>query len=149
MKYDDASWHSGGNFPKQQPEEYGGTHIALFLKWCFIKGWAGELHQTEEPEAVTQVINDTLSATEFFFTYCDGKLTDETFNEVGNAFAAQYYGDDGLYLNDYAEHFEELMYVAPESDHDFAKYSAVLDARLKSNVLTKAQLKPKPWWKVW
>ena len=75
MKYDDASWHYGGNFPKDQPQENGGTHVALFLKWCFIKGWAGELHTEEGPEAVASVVSSELPATEFLFKYCDGKFT--------------------------------------------------------------------------
>jgi len=149
MKFDDASWHYGGDFPKGQPEEYGGTHIALFLKWCFIKGWAGELHMKEEPDAVQAVINGTMSATDFFFRYCDGKLIDEMLSESGNAFAELYYGDDGLYLDDYANSFGDLMYVKPEAAHDFAKYSAILNARLKSGIQTKKQLKSKPWWMVW
>jgi hypothetical protein len=63
LKYDDASWHYEG-VPKDQPEENSGTHIALFLKWCFVKGWAGELYQEEEPEAVEAVVSGSLSATE-------------------------------------------------------------------------------------
>lgn len=149
MKYDDAGWHSGGNFPKNQPEEYGGTHIALFLRWCFIKGWAGPLHMEEEPHAVQQVISGSMSATSFLFQHCDGKLVDEMLTDEGNAFAEQYYGDDGLYLDDYATHFGDLMYVSSESEHDFAKFSAILEARLSSGVLTKTQLKSKPWWKFW
>lgn len=141
MKYDDASWHYGGDFPKDQPEENGGTHIALFLKWCFAKGWAGELHTEEEPEAVQAVVNGKLSATEFFFKYCDGKFTDEDLDERGNSFASKYYGDDGLYLEDYADAFGDLMYVAPEALHDFQKFSALLESRLASGVLTKAQKK--------
>ena len=137
MKYDDASWHYGGSFPKDQPEENGGTHIALFLKWCFIKGWAGELHTEEEPEAVAAVVNGELSATEFLFKYCDGKFTDEDLNETGNLFTRQYYGDDGLYLDDYAGTFGNLMYVASEEAHNFAKFSSMLEARLNSGLLAK------------
>ncbi|MBB4844286.1 hypothetical protein HNP55_002822 [Paucibacter oligotrophus] len=148
-KYDDASWHYGGNFPQGQPDEHGGTHIALFLKWCFSKGWAGHLHLDEEPSAVEAVISGAMPATEFFFRYCDGKLTDESFNDAGNAFAERYYGDDGLYLSDYAEGFESLMYVAPESSHDFSKFSAILDSRLASGILTKSQAKARPWWRGW
>lgn len=148
-KYDDASWHSGGDFPEDQPEEHGGTHIALFLKWCFIKGWAGQFHLDEEPDAVSAVISGTMLATEFFFMHCDGKLVDVMLNDDGNAFAERYYGDDGLFLEDYAAAFGDLMYVAPESAHDFAKFSAVLDARFANGILTKGQLKAKPWWKVW
>ena len=64
MKYDDASWHYGGNFPAGQPDEHGGTHIALFLKWCFSKGWAAELHRDEAPETVARVISGELSLNE-------------------------------------------------------------------------------------
>ncbi|MDI2590371.1 hypothetical protein POF45_02860 [Pseudomonas sp. 681] len=66
MKYDDARWHYAGDFPADQPQEQGGTHIALFLKWCFVKGWAGDLHIQEEPQDVSNVISGKLSATEFY-----------------------------------------------------------------------------------
>ncbi|MBW5415770.1 hypothetical protein EGJ52_17090 [Pseudomonas luteola] len=141
MKYDDAKWHYDGDFPADQPQENGGTHIALFLKWCFIKGWAGELHTEGKPKAVQAVINGDLSATEFFFKYCDGKFIDKDLNDEGSSFANKYYGDEGLYLEDYAKTFGELMYVAPESAHDFQEFSAMLDARYESGVLTKAKKK--------
>lgn len=149
MKYDDASWHSGGSFPEDAPEEYGGTHIALFLRWCFTEGWAGEIHLTEEPVETQRVIDGTLPATDFLFKYCDGKLTSEELNEAGNAFAREYYGDDGLYLDDYAENFGELMYSAPEQEHDFATFVAVLAQRNQSGVLTKRGARRSPWWKFW
>ncbi|MDH5232153.1 MAG: hypothetical protein OEZ58_07110 [Gammaproteobacteria bacterium] len=150
MKYDDASWHYGGEFPDNSPEEYGGTHIAMFLKWCFVQGWAGEIHLKDEPEDTKKVIAGKLTATEFFFKYCDGKLTDEDFNAEGNQFAEAYYGEDGLYLDDYANNFGNLMYEAPENEHDFEVYSKVLESRFKSGILTNAQLKEhKPWWKFW
>ncbi|WP_439897408.1 DUF7832 domain-containing protein [Duganella violaceipulchra] len=60
-------WALRRDIPQDQPEEHGGTHIALFLKWCFIKGWAGKLHLDEEPEAVAAVISGTMPATEFAF----------------------------------------------------------------------------------
>lgn len=132
MKYDDASWHYEGEFPSNSPDQYGGTHIGLYLRYCFTKGWAGELHIDEEPEAVDAVIKGTMTGTEFFFKYCDGKFTDEDLNDEGNAFTAEYYGENGYFLGDYAAHFEDLMYVAPESQHDFAKFSKMVDERLHS-----------------
>lgn len=150
MKYDDASWHYGGEFPADSPEEYGGTHIALFMKWCFTQGWAGELHIQEEREDTQKVIDGDLSATEFFFKYCDGKLTNEDFTEEGNTFAEQYYGNDGLYLSDYEREFGELMYVAAEQEHDFEKFSFMLKTRYESGVFTSKQtVAAKPWWKLW
>ncbi|MGN6544087.1 MAG: DUF7832 domain-containing protein [Aureliella sp.] len=136
-KYDDASWHhGGGDFPADSPDEYGGTHIGLFLRYCFTKGWAGELHTEEQPEAVAAVIDGTMSGTDFLFRYCDGKLTDEDLNAEGNAFAKKYYGKKGRYLGDYAQHFEDQVYLAPESAHDFAEFSKMIEARLASGKLT-------------
>jgi len=140
MKYDDASWHYGGEFPKDSPEEYGATHIALFMKWCFIKGWAGELHIEEEPEELGKVIDGSMSAVEFFLNFCDGKLTGENFNDEGQRFAQKYYGDSGLYLSDYTESFGSLMYVAPENGHDFEKFSSMLELRYSNNILTEDDL---------
>ncbi len=137
MKYDDASWHSGGSFPAGSPPEFGGTHIALFLRWCFTKGWIGELHRTGEPEDTRRMIEGKMSATEYLFKYCDGQLNAEDLNEAGNAFAAQYYGENGLFLDEYAAQFDGMVYVAPEAAHDFSKFSAMCEARLKNGILTK------------
>ncbi len=136
MKYDDASWHYGGEFPEDSPDEYGGTHIALFLRWCFLRGWAGKLHLDEEPEDTQRVIEGSMSTTDFFFKYCDGKFTDEDLNSEGNRFAEQYYGEKGLYLEDYATHFGDLIYLTPEEEHDFSKFSSMLESRIKSGILT-------------
>ncbi|MEM7609943.1 MAG: hypothetical protein AAF411_31740, partial [Myxococcota bacterium] len=102
MKYDDSTWHSDGDFPADSPARFGGTHIGLFLRWCFEQGWASALHVERAPADVEAVIGGTMTGTDFLFRYCDGKLTDEDLNDEGNAFAAVYYGRDGLYLRDYS-----------------------------------------------
>ena len=137
MKYDDASWHYGGEFPSESPQEYGGTHIGIFLRWCFTKGWAGELHTTEEKDNVEAVIHGRMSGTEFLFKYCDGKFTDEDLTDEGNAFASSYY--DSSYGDDYAAFFADEMYLAPESAHDVRKLFKLLEKRLGN----------RPWWKLW
>ena len=70
MKYDDASWHSGGDFPEGSPQEYGATHIALIMKWCFLKGWAGEIHTGDE--ASTHDFKKVISG-EFFNGRCNNE----------------------------------------------------------------------------
>ena len=147
MKFDDASWHSESALAEGSPEEFGGTHIGLFLRWCFVKGWASDLHTSEEPADTQAVVDGTLSGSDFLFKYCDGKLTNEDFDSSGLLFAESYYGDEGLYLTDYTKHFRNLMYVAPERGHDFQTFSAVLESRLLSGILTKSQVKP--WWRFW
>jgi len=128
MKYDDASWHYGGEFPSESPQEYGGTHIGIFLRWCFMKGWAGDLHTTEEKDDVNAVIRGEMVGTDFLFKYCDGKFTNEDLTDEGNTFASTYYDSD--YTGDYLELFADEMYVSPESAHDVEKMFKLLDRRL-------------------
>jgi hypothetical protein len=105
------------------------------------------LHQAEEPAAIAAVVKGELSGSNFLLKYCDGKFTNEDLTEEGNAFAEQYYGENGLYLEDYQKHFGMHEYRAPESAHDFLKFTSLLDDRLRTKVLTKAQVRP--WWKWW
>jgi hypothetical protein len=58
-------------------------------------------------------------------------------NDAGNKIAQQYYGSHGLYLQDYADYFGDLMYGAPESAHRFEEFSAILDARVRSGVVVE------------
>lgn len=143
MKYDDASWHSGGEFPEGSPPEYGGTHIGMLLKWCLLKGWAGELHLQDSNEDLKAVINGAMTGTEFLFRNCDGKFTDEDLNDEGNAFVGTYYGENGPYLADFAEEFGGQMYIASENEHDFQKFSRMVDRRYDK----QSSQRKKPWWK--
>lgn len=135
MKYDDASWHYGGEFPSSSPQKFGGTHIALFMKWCFIKGFAGDLHKSESPAELAKVIAGEMSATDYFMKFADGKLTSEDFNAEGNDFALTYYKQKGLYFDDYVDIFYDKLYVADEREHDFKLLSGRIDRRYQSLVL--------------
>ncbi len=97
-----------------------------------------------------KVIVGALSATEFFFKYCDGKLTDADVNAQGNKVASAYFGDDALYLDDYCHVIEYELYERTENDLDFNKLKEKMDSGLTSGILTKAAQKAsKPWWKFW
>lgn len=108
-KYDDASWHYGGDFPKDLPQINGATHIGMFLTWFIDNDLLSEDQMDDLEEDIAEVKERTLTGAEFLMNNCDGKLTDDDFNEVGNAFAAAYY-EDGTpfgkaykdYLGDYA-----------------------------------------------
>lgn len=137
MAYDKANWHSSGEFPADSPEAYGGTHIGLYLRDCFIQGWAGEIHTDEEPDAVASVVQGEMSGTEFLYKYCDGKFTDEDLNDEGNAFTAEYYGENGRFLGDYQREFADHVYLSPESAHDFVRFTRMIDERRASGDLTE------------
>jgi hypothetical protein len=115
-KYDDASWHYGGDFPENLPAENGATHIGMFLTWCVENNFMSDF-QIEESEGDIEAIKKRImTGAEFLMTNCDGKFTDEDLNDLGNQFGCDYYGEDtpfsknfSSYLNDYQDSFEKAF----------------------------------------
>ena len=140
MKYDDASWHYGGEgFDENNLIEYGGVHIGLFLKWCFRRDWAGPVH-LNDPEAsqdVNAVIRGNMTGTDFLFKYCDGKLIEEDLNDEGNAFAAKYYN---RYLEKIENKYSDEIYHVPEPAIDYIDYERFLNRLHSSSTLSKTAL---------
>ena len=133
MAYDKAEWHLD-DWPEDVPEENAGTHIGLFLAWCFKQGFAGELHTDDVPRQVREVVTGKMTGREFLTRYCDGAFTDEDLNDEGNAFAAAYYETE-----DYLEDFEELfvnsrtksVYHVQDTPASLKRISTVLNRRFK------------------
>jgi hypothetical protein len=133
MKYDDASWHYGGDFPADLPDHAGATHSGMFLAWALLSGLAGELHVDEMPEGIAALRERSLTPGQFFLKFCDGKLTDEDFNEEGNGFAAAYFDlEHGKYVGDYEALFASAptLYHVPDTWSTFDAIQPVLDRRL-------------------
>jgi hypothetical protein len=134
MKYDDASWHYGGDFPKDLPTEAGATHTGMFLAWALLSGLGGVLHTQEFPENLDRLKSRSVTPGAFFLQACDGKFTDEDLNEEGNAFVPTYFDfQTGQYLADYEKTvgtgFPQLYYVE-DSWENFDSLKSVLDNRL-------------------
>lgn len=117
MKYDDASWHYGGKFPKELPDAAGATHTGMYLAWALLSGLGGAVHLLEFPENIQRLKSRTVTPGAFFLDACDGKFTDEDLNEEGNAFTVAYFSDfeKGDYLADYkrilGQGLSDLYYV--------------------------------------
>jgi len=121
-KYDDASWHYGGDYPAGLDHANAATHIGMFLSWCIHNNLISSFQLEESTEDVAQVKNRSITGADFLITHCDEKFTDEDLTDTGNAFAADYYGDDtafaqqfGSYLADYAALFD-AKYEAEKKD---------------------------------
>jgi len=131
--YDNASWHSGGDFPNELPSEAGGTHIGMFLTWAVSNGLAGE-ELLEMKEAIAQLESRTITPGAFLFQACDGKLWEADLNAEGNAFAEDYYASNAYY-EDYESglgaNYPTLYHVPDEWDA-FDRLKPILDARLAS-----------------
>jgi hypothetical protein len=135
MKYDDASWHYGGDFPSDLPDEAGATHAGMFVAWAMLSGLAGELHLEEHPDGIEALRARSVTPGAFFLKYCDGKFTNEDVSDEGNAFAAAYFDfESGDYLSDYEDVLaSELptLYHVPDTWHCYDKLRPTLDARFE------------------
>jgi hypothetical protein len=138
MKYDDASWHYGGDFPKGLPDDAGGTHIGMFVSWAILRGMAGSIHLDDFPDMLSKLEKRELTPGAWFLSACDEKFTDEDLNEEGNRFAVEYYahgeGEDykaGIYLTDYCGVFEDVTetYSVPDTWESFERLKPTLDKR--------------------
>src|SRR5262249_38468757 len=102
LKYDDASWHYGGDFPPELPPQAGATHTGMFSAWAVLSGLVRDLHKEHSNDLLTRLEQRTISPGQFFIEACDEKFTDEDLNDAGNAFTQEYYEfETGNYLADY------------------------------------------------
>ena len=101
-KYDDASWHYGGDFPKDLPEDRACTHIGMFLGWAIDSGLEGDLLKEEFPGPLESFRKRMITGTQVLRTCCDDKLTNDDLNDEGNAFASEYY-ENNTYFKDYTD----------------------------------------------
>jgi len=138
MKYDDASWHYGGEFAKDLPPEAGATHIGMFLAWAAASGLLGELHTDDDPDLLGKLLDRSMTPGAWFIVACDEKFTDEDLNAEGNAFAATYYVDGETpdpaapkYLAEYCDVFSQFddVYRVPDSWESFERLKPLLDKR--------------------
>jgi len=106
-KYDDASWHYGGDFPKELVNENAATHIGMFITWCADHDLLSEFQLEDAGEAIGMVKNRTITGAEFLMDYCDEKFTDEDLDETGNAFTGAYYHEDTAFATTYAPYLED------------------------------------------
>lgn len=134
MKYDDASWHYGGDFPKDLPDEAGATHIGMFVAWALLTGLAGKIHTVEFPEELDALRSRRVTPGQFFLDACDGKFTDEDLTDEGNVFAQQYFDlERGVYIKDYGGLLAKGLpseYHVRDTWSNFDKLRPMLDKRL-------------------
>jgi len=138
VKYDDASWHYGGEFPKDLSPDAGATHIGMFVVWAMLNGMAGSIHTDDFPEMLSKIQNRELTPGSWFIEACDEKFTDEDLNSEANEFARVYYAkEDGLktgpgsYLADYEAAFPHYsdLYRVPDSWETFDKIGPIISRR--------------------
>ncbi len=131
-KYDDASWHSGGNFPSDLDDDNAYTHIGMFLGWAIDNELEGSLLREEFADLLQQYRAREITGAEFLHACCDNKLTDDDLNEEGNSFAEEYYESD-RYYDDYAEVFERhpTLYHVEDNKENYGLISKRIGVRFE------------------
>ncbi|QJW37941.1 hypothetical protein [Cellulosimicrobium protaetiae] len=139
-KYDDASWHDGGEgYPPEAGPEAGATHIGMFLAWAVLGGHASEDLADDAATEVAALRDRVTTPGAFVREVCDGKLVDEDLDDVAAAFASAYYAGDeddgGLYLEDYVDAVSpgdgepEDVYRVPDTWETYELVGPLVDAR--------------------
>jgi hypothetical protein len=133
LKYDDASWHYGGNFPPELPPQAGATHTGMFIAWAVLSGLVGGLHKQHSKDLLMRLEQRTISPGQFFIKACDEKFTDEDLNDEGNAFTQEYFKfKTGDYLTDYERVLGPdvpTLYHVPDTWENYDRLKPVLDGR--------------------
>jgi hypothetical protein len=136
MKYDDASWHSGGKFPQDLRAEAGATHTGMFVAWAFLSGLAGQLHIEDFPDDLPKLRSRAVTPGRYFLATCDGKFTDEDLNDEGNAFAQTYFDlQKGQFVADYERTVGANLpsiYHVPDTWETFDRLRPIFDQRLSA-----------------
>ena len=135
MKYDDASWHSGGNFPTDLPEKAAATHSGMFLAWALLRGMVGDEHAEDFADDLDELRSRKVTPGAYLMRL-DGKFTDGELNGEGNGFASHYFDlERGQYLRDYemtlAQGLPSSYHVA-DTWENFDRLEPVIDARYQA-----------------
>ncbi|MBW8881779.1 MAG: hypothetical protein JF615_10275 [Asticcacaulis sp.] len=151
MKYDDASWHYGGDFPADLPPKAGATHIAMFVVWCWANGLAGE-DAIENEDALEAVRVRSATPGDIFIRTCDEKFIDADLTEDGNGFAVDYYRPPGqaqgtAYLSDYETVVGRGLPTLYHVSDDWQTYDAL--APVIARRLNAWRRRQMPWWRRW
>lgn len=135
MKYDDASWHYGGDFPEDLPEEAGSTHIGMFFAWAWLSGFAQDQFHHPNDQKLAEDLLEALqlrrdSPGKLFRQFCDEKLSDADLNAAGNAFATEFYS---FYGSDYSRLANDLpsFYHVPDAWDTYDRIAPILTQRLE------------------
>lgn len=130
---DRADWHSGGDFPKDVPEENGGTHIGMYLTWIIDNDLTSEFCKEEFNKGLGEVKSRIITGRDFLFEHCDGKFWNDVLNDIGQKFTEDYYTSI-LYYDDYVktlDNDEETIYHIENSWKNYEKLKPILDKRFK------------------
>lgn len=139
FKFDDASWHSEGDFPSELPPIAGGIHISLYLIWAVLSGLSSDNFLSEIEGGQEALSRRSLSPGWWFEVNCGGRFLSDMLNDDGLAFSWHYYANDSgyattqpNYLEDYTLAFPGVptLYHVPNAWASYDTIAPMLDQRV-------------------
>ncbi|MBW8523297.1 hypothetical protein K0U91_10995 [Chryseobacterium chendengshani] len=129
--YDDASWHHSEDFPEGLPEKNSATHTGMFLNWCINNSlYSNELNEAHENK-IKSLKKREITGADFVIEALEGKFSEYNLNDMGNAFAKDYYVDEtdfadqfSSFATDYINIFDSM---AEESDFEYETFYHIED----------------------
>ncbi|WP_284125699.1 DUF7832 domain-containing protein [Parerythrobacter aestuarii] len=138
MKYDDASWHYGGQFPADLPQVAGATHIGMYLAWAIMAGLGVDPVDEVDAEELKELSRYAITPGRWFHEKRDGIFSSGDLNAEGQAFTRAYYANEkgplegpNTYFADYNDVFQtNETYRVTDRWSNFYHLRARLDPRL-------------------
>lgn len=138
-KYDDASWHYGDDFPEGLPEKNGATHTGMFLNWCITNDMISSELKEETSDDIEKLKRQELTGAEFIMNILDGKFSEYELNDLGNAFAKDYYADETDFANQFSSFATDYINIfdtlAEESDFEYETFYHIEDTYENYNIM--------------
>ncbi len=130
-KYDDASWHYSGDFPAELDKKNGATHTGMFINWCVTNNFHSEELMEDHQNECESLKRREITGADFVIDALDGKFSEYDLNEMGNAFARDYYVDEtdfsekfSSFATDYINVFDS---IAEENDYEYETFYHIED----------------------
>lgn len=133
IKYDDASWHFDGDFPKELGITAARTHMGFVIRWAAENKLLSNLLTSNFPNEINALKNNKITSSEFIEKCCDDKLTNDDFSEEGNLFLSHYYDDH--YMDDYVDTSSDdlpTIYHEPDNNEKYQIVKEIINIRYKN-----------------
>jgi hypothetical protein len=91
IKYDDASWHYGGDYPKDLDESYASVNIGMFVAWCLLNNLGNRSFLQDIDNGINQLLQHQITPGKYVIEYLDEVFTSDIISVKGCKFVAYYY----------------------------------------------------------
>jgi predicted nucleotidyltransferase len=139
-KYDDASWHYGGDYPEDLPNENAAFHIGMFITWIIENDLMSDEQIDDNEDDILKVKRHEMTGGKYLIKNCDEKFSDYDLCKIGNNFAKDYYRDDtkfGKKYSGYTDDFCDVFNITADENGYVSKSLYYVEETWKNYELIK------------